>query len=200
MTPDAGAAGGVPGARGRLAVRLAFAAVALLFALQVVLIGGGAGEPYPGILMPGFSGSGGYADGAVRIERMEAALGHAAGETTVSQRRLLEPYPDSHHNHISAYLLSLPRAEPRPLREALRRTVFPGLAAGRVAREAGAADPSLCAWARDRAAAFLPGARVGWMEIRWHRDTFRAGSRAPAARVPLGRLRIPLDREGGCGG
>lgn len=197
MAPPPVDADGVPGPRGRLGVRLAFAAVALLFVLQVALIGGGAGEPYPGIIMPGFSGSGGYAGGRVTIDRMEAVLVHSGGETAVSQRRLLAGYPDSHHNHISRLFLSLPTARPRPLRDRLRR-VFPGLAAGETERAAGVIDPSLCAWARGRAAELVPDAAVRWMEIRWSRDTFVAGQSAPAAREPLGRLRIPLEGEDGC--
>jgi hypothetical protein len=187
----------VPAGRGKTGVRMAFAALALLFVLQVVLLGGGAGEPYPGLMMPGFAGSGGFDAGEVRTKRMEAVLVHAGGETAVSQRRLLAPYPDSHHASIARTFLSPPQVD-APLKDYWLRRVLPRV--GRRSRGAGPVDPSLCAWARGRAAALLPGVAVRRMEIRWHVDTFRVGSHAPVAREPLGQLVIPLDREAGCGG
>ena len=191
-------AGGVPGRGTRMAVRAAFGAVAAVFALQVLLIGGGAGEPYPGVIMPGFVGSGGYADGAVRMERMEAVLVHKGGESVFSQRRLLDPYPDSHHGTLALSFLSPPRADPRPLRDWLRRNGLPGLAAGRTDRRAGCVDAGVREWARGRAAALLPGVPVRRMEIRWYADTFRPGGSGPAAREPLGVLPVPLEGGGTC--
>lgn len=188
----------LPGPRERRAARLAFAAIALLFVLQVVLIRGGAGEPYPAVIMPGFGGSGGYRDGEVHVARMEAVLVHADGETAVSQRQLLAPYPDSHHGSIAGLFLNPAPREAPPLRRWLRRTLLPGLAAGQD-RPGGRVNPSLCGWARWRAAELLPGARVRRMEIRWYRDTYRPGSRTPAAREPLGRMSLPLDGGAACG-
>lgn len=187
----------VPAGRGKTGVRLVFAALALLFALQVVLIGSGVGEPYPALMMPGFVGSGGFTAGTVRVKRMEAVLVHAGGETVVSQRRLLAPYPDAHHSTIARSSLSPPQVD-APLSDYWLRRILPR-AGIRPGRGAGPVDPSLCAWARARAAELLPGVTVRRMEIRWNVDSFRAGSRAPDAREPLGQFVIPLDGEAECG-
>jgi hypothetical protein len=177
--------------RRRRAVRLAFAAVAALWALQVVLLGGGAGEPYPSILMPAFAGSGGYEAGAVRIERMAPVFISPAGEHPVSQRVLLGEFPDSHHTILSG-LLHPVQQEPRPLQALLRRHLLPGLAAGRLDRPT-CAQPSLRAWARGRAAVLLPGVAVQRLELRWYRDTFARGGPAPASREPAGTWTIALE-------
>lgn len=176
----------------RGAVRLAFASVAALFILQVVLLGGGAGEPYPSILMPAFAGSGGYERGVVRIERMAPVFTGPAGEHPVSQRILLAEFPDSHHQVLSTLLHPAPR-EPRLLQRLLRRYLLPGLAAGRTDRRVDCPDPSLRAWARGRANALLPGVPVHRLELRWSMDTFTRGGLEPVRREPSGTWVIALE-------
>lgn len=183
--------------RHRGAVRLAFAAVAALWAAQVLLLGGGAGEPYPGILMPSFAGSGGYADGVVRIERMQPVFVGPAGERPVPQRALLADVPDSHHGTLSGLLHPAER-EARPLQRWLRGHGLPGLAAGRLARRSPCPDPSLRGWARRRADGLLPGVPVRRLELRWYRDTFTAGGVEAVRREPVGTFVIPLQAEGPC--
>lgn len=194
--PPSSPAESTPRLRG--AVRLAFAAVAALWVAQALLIGSAAGEPYPSVLMPAFPGSGGYADGHVRIERMEAVFVGPRGETKFSQRAFLSPLPDSHHGTVSGHLAPRRPGEERPMREALRRSLLPGLAAGRTDRRPGCPDPSLRAWARGRAQALLPGTPVQRLELRWSADTFRPGSRAPVRREPAGVFVIPLEEGAGC--
>lgn len=184
---------------GRRAVRLAFAGVAALWAAQVLLLGGGAGEPYPSILMPSFAGSGGYADGVVRIERMQPVFVGPAGERPVSQRALLAEFPDSHHGTLSTLLHPAER-EPRPLQRWLRGHGQPGLSAGRLDRRIACPDASLRAWARRRADALLPGVPVERLELRWFHDTFAGGGAAPARREPSGTFVVPLAAEGPCAG
>lgn len=176
----------------RGAVRLAFAAVAALFILQIGLLGGGAGEPYPSILMPAFAGAGGYERGVVRIERMAPVFTGPAGEHPVSQRALLAEFPDSHHAVLADLLHPAPR-ELRPLQRLLRRHLLPGLAAGRTDRRLDCPDPSLRAWARRRARTLLPGVAVQRLELRWYMDTFARGGLQPTSREPSGTWVIALE-------
>jgi hypothetical protein len=173
----------------RAAVRLAFAAVSALFILQVLLLGAGAGEPYPGILMPAFTGSAGYEGGVVRMERMQPVFVGPAGEHAVSPRALLAGFPDSHHGKLSAFFH--PSIDSLTPAEARLRRHLPGLVAGRADRRPQCAGAELQAWARRRAAILLPGTAVERLELRWHRDTF-AGDTAPVSREPAGTWVIDL--------
>jgi hypothetical protein len=186
---------GVP--RRRAAVRLAFAAAAALWLVQVPLLGGGAGEPYPGILMPSFAGTGGYGEGRVQIERMQPVFTGPAGEWPVPQRELLAEFPDSHHNTLAALLNPSIRAA-RPLELRLRAWGLDGLARGRTDRRPECTPASLRAWARRRARALLPGERPERLELRWYRDTFTRGART--RREPAGTWVVALGEEGTCAG
>ncbi|HEX6037552.1 hypothetical protein [Longimicrobium sp.] len=183
--------------RRRGAVRLAFAAVCALWVAQVLSLGGGAGEPYPSILMPSFAGSGGYADSVVRIERMQPVFVGPGVERPVTQRALLADVPDSHHGTLSGLLHPTGRA-PRPLQRWLRAHLLPGLAAGGLRNRAGCPDVSLRAWARRRADTLLPGVPVQRLELRWYMDTFSGGAATPSARARTGTLVIPFAEEGPC--
>jgi hypothetical protein len=174
-------------------VLLAFTAVLALWALQPVLIVARVGESYPGILMPGFAGSGGYADGAVRIAWLEATFVGADGEAaTLSARELLEGIPDSHHGILTQHVLAPAGGpeRPRPARDRLRRAAFPGLATGRIERDEPCRLASLAAWARPRGAAAL-GAPPVRMELHGYVDTFHGGG-GTSRREPAGVRIVPL--------
>jgi hypothetical protein len=181
----------------RRAVRLAFTAVVALWMLQVPLMGGGAGEPYPSILMPAFAGTGGYRNGMVHLERMEPVFAGPWGERPVSPRALLAEFPVS-HQYTLATRLSPVLPEDVPLRTWIRGHLLPSLAASEMDHRPACPHPSMRAWARRRAAALVPGAPVHRLELRWYRDAFLPGHPVPVSREPAGVLTIPLDKEAPC--
>ena len=185
-------------AAGRGWVRLAFAAAACLWGVQAALIGAGLGEPYPGIIMPGFTGPGGHSGRSVELTRLEAVFVANTGERrSVSQRTLLAEFPDSHHGSMAGSFLAPPGpAKPPRLQKWLRRHLLPGLAAGQTDRTAPCSRRSLREWARSRGAVLFPGAALDRVEFRWHRDTFVDG--VAVRRESAGTVAIPFSRGEPC--
>ena len=179
-----------------MAVRLCFGAVAAWWLAEAFLLGAGAGEPYPSVLMPRFASTAGYHDGAVHMQRMEAAFVGAGTETVVSRRALFEPYPDSHHAAFAGVLGPAPAPSSR-VREWLRRTLLPGLRPPRGAI-GGCVDPGLQRWLRQRAGEMGVRGPVTRVELRWYDETVHRSSRTSARRRPAGRVVVPLGEAHAC--
>jgi hypothetical protein len=182
----------------RTIVRCLFAAllISCVFQYAVVQV---LGEPYPAILMPGFPGSGGYQNGAVKTKRLEAVFIPAQGEpVTFSQRELLSEFPDSLHNTIAeSFLTPLPEdqdfEETPSTRTGIRYRLFPGLEAGHVDRTSAANIASLTSWLQDRAHRLLPGQSVAKVEIRWFEDSYQTrNGELTSARMPAGSFVVHL--------
>jgi hypothetical protein len=179
-------------------IRIVFLTVVALLVAQSLFIYR-YGEPYPAIVMPGFSGSGGYRDGRVEIMQYEAVF-ITEGETfSFPPKVLLEEFPDSHHGTI-AYIALTPRSESpqtaqRTSRIArLRDAIFPGYGARKTSRDSPENFASLQDWLRGRARALVPGRRVSRVEIRWFLEKVRiAGTKFHTEREPTGTLVIPLN-------
>lgn len=158
------------------------------------------GEPYPGIMMPGFPGSGGYhEDGTVRVRSLEAVFVPTAGEPrTFSQQELLGDLPICMHNTIAESFLT-PLAEGRTFEESasirtgIRFRLFPGLHAGQLDRTTPENVASMTSWLRDRARKLVPDGTVDRVEIRWFEETYRhEHGRLTKEREPAGSLVIRL--------
>lgn len=183
----------------RVVVRCVFAGV-LLYCLGQYAVVQVLGEPYPGIMMPGFPGSGGYhEDGTVRVRALEALFVPVTGESkSFSQEELLGELPVCMHNTIAEnFLVPLPEGqtfqESPTIRTGVRFRVFPGLHAGQLDRTTPENVASMTSWLRDRARKLVPDQTVDHVEIRWFEETYRhEHGRLAKTREPVGSLVVRL--------
>jgi hypothetical protein len=188
----------------KMAIRLVFIAVAIASAIQYGIVNR-LGEPYPALMMPGFSGTGGYQDGQVQTRRLEAVFVTAEGEAIAfTQRDLLSDFPDDYHDTIARSFLSpLPDGatsssalSSRPGRRRLQYRIFPGMQAGRLNRTSADNIGSLRVWILRRAHTLVPGRNIDRVEFRWYRDTFQNNSgQWVIQRQPIGVFLVRLIGE-----
>lgn len=171
-------------------VRFAFLAVIGLCVVQVDLLYR-IGEPYPGLIMPGFRGSGGSAGACAISDHAEAVFVLRDGrKATFTMQELFGQFPDSHHGHLQAFLAPLPE-EFTIDRSGLRYRVFPGLHAGRLDRAQPAHRESLRRWMKQRANELLAEVEVERLEVIWYRDTHHFLSNERESE-PTGRFLLDL--------
>ena len=185
----------------RTAIRLIFAAVALAYVFQYYL-STRFGEPYPGLAMPDFAGTGGYEDHKVRIRRLEAVFVTADGEAvSFSQRDLLSDFPTSYHNVIAQTFLSPLPEEAKSSRvqnspKGISHLIFPGFRAGRLDRTSADNVASLRSWLRKRAHTLVPGRKVDRVEFHWYEESFENNSgQLTRQRQPIGVFIVGLTGE-----
>jgi hypothetical protein len=181
-----------------MAIRLLFLSVLIFFVLQYLFMYR-FGEPYPALVMPGFSGSGGYVDGHIRIKRPEVVFVFDDESTAIfSQRQLLSKIPDGHHGMIFASFFQLPKDEQLhdnspPKYGINRRTIFPGWQAGKANRMAAPNRESIRLWLKNRGAELMPGKHIKHVDIRWYEEIYRMGeAKFASSRQLLGTWTIPI--------
>lgn len=155
-------------------VRLVFFSIPLLYVLQHYINAKWA-EPYPGLFLPGFGGSGGYKDGRVHLKRFDVVAIKINGkEQYISSRDWFGEFPDALHSSIAESFFSPVAAPPRSTRSVggwastFRATVFPGLFPSRQSPEHMA---DLRAWVGHRLAAFTEPENVTRVDFRWFECT-----------------------------
>jgi hypothetical protein len=184
-------------------VRAVFVAVIGLLGAQCVFVHF-FGEPYPAVAMPTFSGSGGYRDGSVELQRYDAVFVADDGkEFSFGPNVLLAEFPDGHRAAIAANAMrprdeSLPTSAPGSRVRRIRDAIFPGFAAGNLKRNSPENQASLEHWLRGRAQVLVPGHTIVRAEIRWYRvaSTFGGdGTWTESKRTPDGTLVVRLAGE-----
>ena len=140
------------------------------------------GEPYPGLMMPAFTGTQTTADGNVTVVTVDIAVGFAdtAATEQPSLARLFEPMPGSMLGAASGNVFrSSPVAgdagQPRLGRKAwLIDHLMPNrtLRYRRLA-EGNPPAPDTIRWLRRRLAVLYPARRAKWIDFRWYRNSYR---------------------------
>jgi hypothetical protein len=175
-------------------------------------------QPYPGLYMPAFTGTGGYQNGVVNVDVLEAVfISRNGNEYSFRQQELLGEFPDSLHGKIAELFLSPPRDasdaaleshlqmkvrlrclmspghDPDWLVTKLRHGPFPGLFWANVHRDAAETRWSLRQWFARRAEALAPGADIEFVDCVWSRMSYTIRSGQPSVlQSPLGKTRIAL--------
>lgn len=133
------------------------------------------GEPYPALILPGFSGNCGFVNGKSTIETYRAVFVSGQETFAFTPRVLLEEFPDSHHGPLSQSF------KPRIITQVihnnsvasqLRTTLFPGYAAATLSTNNHAHKNTLTDWLHKRGQKLLPGKNVSRIEIQWYHRTF----------------------------
>lgn len=183
--------------RKKIAVRLAFLAMVLGWAVQLLLTHQ-VGQPYPALQMPAFAGSAGYRAGAVHIPRLEAVFTCDEGSVVCGQRELLGKIPDGMHTVIAKNVLRPPELEESSVSSAYLlfwRRVFPGMYAGAMNRQGGKIPPCFRAWLAQRGRELAPGRHVRRVELAWFEEVipFRHEPYHDTKARFLGSFSIPLE-------
>jgi hypothetical protein len=189
--------------RKRGAVRLLFVVTLFLLGIQYALVET-VGEPYPGIMMPGFAGHGGYESGTVRVPVMEVLFFDRAGHAhPFSTRELLSDYPKSFLRSMREYFKPLPDASAHDDHEAgggrlrrLRQRFLPYLYQGQRKRTTPENEASIQEWLRQQTIRLVPGHEIERAEFDWFVDTVQTIDEAPKARrEPAGQFVVHLGKE-----
>ena len=174
--------------------RFIFAA-AIVFMIAQSLFIHFVSEPYPAIMMPGFSGSSGYRDGRVELNSFDAVFVSGEEEFSFPPSVLLNEFPDSKYSMIANTSLMPPQESPPVATGWLRRikdAIFP--AYGAASGQSPEAVASLQNWLRGRARVLVPGRAVSRVEIRWYRETVTVDQgRLETTRKPTHTFTIQLD-------
>ncbi|QDV36250.1 hypothetical protein [Tautonia plasticadhaerens] len=168
------------GPRERRAVRALFGVVVLGLIAQGAVYFALGEEPYPGIFMPSFHGTGGYTDAGVKSSTYDVDL-IADGEVvrTVPFEELMRPIHAPVPGMFAGPFFSpLPegRTLPQPESEligGLRYRLLPGLRVGIRRRWTAGNLESLRRWLTGRAEELAPRRAVDWVEIRRSELTIR---------------------------
>lgn len=189
--------------RKRGAVRVLFLITLFLLGIQYALVET-VGEPYPGIMMPGFAGNGGYESGTVRVRVMEVVFFDRAGHAhSFSPRELLSDYSDSFHAAMMSYFRPLPGASAHDDHESggsrlrrLRQRFLPYLNQGARKRTTPENEASIEEWLRQQTIRLAPGHEIERAEFDWFVDTVQTidGS-LKVRREPAGQFVVHLGKE-----
>jgi hypothetical protein len=190
--------------RKRGAVRLLFVITLFLLGIQYALVET-VGEPYPGVMMPGFAGHGGYESGTVRVPVMEVLFFDRAGHAhPFSTRELLSDYPDSFRGPMmDGYFRPLPDASAHDDHESggsrlrrLRQRFLPNLYQGQRKRTTPENEASIREWLRQQTIRLVPGHEIERAEFDWFVDTVETidGARK-ITREPAGQFVVQLGKE-----
>lgn len=148
-------------------VRALFGAALLLLPLQI-LVDETLGEPFPGVAMPGFRGTGAHRGGALRETTFALVYGLADGsERRVGLQELFEEFPASARSNVRNVLCP-PRAG-RPPRHV---PALPGWKASLRHRDTPEGQRELAGWLRGRALSLGIDEPL-WFECRSFRDRLR---------------------------
>jgi hypothetical protein len=178
-------------------VKLLFLAVLVGFPLQY-WFGRTFDEPYPGLFMPGFSGTLVDEQGATWTRSSEFRVTFADGTADiVAPRRLFEDMPFVWIMRV-AFLPKPPRSEPlgtrSPFKLRLAERFFPGyLLTQRRRTEWAGVDERTRGWLRTRLGELYGERRPVKADVVWYKDTFTlAGGRIHRNRQETARLDISL--------
>lgn len=189
-----------PPAGGRRKVRLIFAIVAGVIALQTLVVYR-VSEPYPAIMMPGFGGTLRGGDGSVQVETVEIlARFDDLSERPVGLDQLLADAPESMRLSIARWMFEPPREIPRPetspLRNFVKEKIFPIMSIHNKKYYDKYIDPETVAWASRRLRILRPGSRPRSLRFDWYRDRYRfEGGRLSRERDLTGTFTMELDHE-----
>jgi hypothetical protein len=189
--------------RKRGAVRLLFVVTLFLFGIQYALVET-VGKPFPSIMMPDFSGHGGYESGTVRVRVMEVVFFDCAGHAyPFSTWELLSDYPESFHKPMMEYFTPLPDASVHDDHESgggrlqrLRQRFLPELYQGQRKRTMRENQASIRDWLRQQTIRLVPGHEIERAEFDWFVDTVQTidGARK-IRREPAGQFVVHLRKE-----
>jgi hypothetical protein len=190
--------------RRRGAVRLLFVITLFLLGIQYALVET-VGEPYPGIMMPGFAGHGGYESGTVRVPVMEVLFFDRAGHAhPFSTRELLSDYSDNFRGPMmDGYFRPLPDASAHDDHKSggsrlrrLRQRFLPYLYQGKRKRTTPENEASIQEWLRQQTIRLVPGHEIERAEFDWFVVTVQTIDGAPKARrEPAGQFVVHLGKE-----
>jgi hypothetical protein len=189
--------------RKRGAVRLLLVITFFLLGIQYALVET-VGEPYPGIMMPGFAGDGGYENGTVRVPVMEVLFFDRAGYAhRFSTRELLSDYPESFLPPMIEYFRPLPDASAHDDHESggsrlrrLRQRFLPYLYQGKRKRATPENEASIQEWLRQQTIRLVPGHEIERAEFHWFVDTVQTIDGAPKVRrEPAGQFVVHLGKK-----
>jgi hypothetical protein len=188
----------------RNAVRLLFVVTLFLLGIQYALVET-VGEPYPGIMMPGFAGHGGYESAVVRVRVMEVVFFDRGGHAhPFSTRELLSDYSESFlGGMMNGYFRPLPDASAHDDHESgsgrlqrLRQRLVPYLYQGTRKRTMPVNEASIREWLRQQTIRLVPGHEIERAEFDWFVDTVQTvdGARK-IKREPAGQFVVELGKK-----
>jgi hypothetical protein len=180
---------------GNRRISLLFLLPIVALVLQFALIRGGYGEPYPALMMPGFTGTATNADGNITFIAVDTRVGFAPDGATepLTLARLFASMPSSMRGPTAWDVFRPTPQSPSQSRVRTGRKAWlvDHLLPSRVRRDERIANGNpltadTLRWLSDRMRSLYPDRRALWIEFSWHRETYR--------RVTTGLQRIARDR------
>jgi hypothetical protein len=151
--------------------------------VQFALISMSFGEPYPGLMMPGFTGTQMTPDGNVTVVTVDIQVGFADTTSTeqLSLAQLLGPMPASMFGAVSWNVFhSMPKVAGDVLqpRKGLKAWLVDHVIPHRTLRfrrmaTGNSPAPDTIQWLQARLGVLYPEHRAQWIDFRWYQNSYR---------------------------
>ncbi len=163
------------------------------------------GEPYPGLMMPGFTGTQMTADGKVTVVTVEIQVGFADVTSTEqpSLAQLLAPMPASMFGAVSWNMFHSMQAAGKVLqpRQGLKAWLIDHVLPHRTLRfrrmaTGNSPAPDTVQWLQRRLGVLYPERRAQWIDFRWYQNSYLLRNTAfePVSRALIDSYRIDVGR------